>query len=115
MSSASTRFMFAGAGERIELDASAHRPARFARGALQAAAWLVGRPPGLYSMQDVSDLADSSVVNPASRAVCRESPSSDVESRAVDFAIPQQRWRNCLSAGSVLQANAALSACACLR
>jgi len=25
----------------------------FARGALQAAAWLVGRPAGLYGMQDV--------------------------------------------------------------
>lgn len=44
---------FAGAGERIELTHRASDRLAFARGALQAARWLVGRPPGLYSMQDV--------------------------------------------------------------
>jgi 4-hydroxy-tetrahydrodipicolinate reductase len=44
---------FAGAGERIELTHRASDRLAFARGAVQAARWLVGRPPGLYSMQDV--------------------------------------------------------------
>lgn len=44
---------FAGIGERIELTHRASDRATFARGALRAAQWLVGRPPGLYSMQDV--------------------------------------------------------------
>jgi 4-hydroxy-tetrahydrodipicolinate reductase len=44
---------FAGAGERIELTHRAGDRMAFARGAVQAARWLVGRPPGLYSMQDV--------------------------------------------------------------
>ena len=44
---------FAGAGERIELTHRASDRLSFARGAVQAARWLVGRPPGLYSMQDV--------------------------------------------------------------
>ena len=47
---------FAGAGERIELTHRASDRLAFARGALQAARWLVGRPPGLYSMQDVLGL-----------------------------------------------------------
>ena len=50
---------FAGAGERIELTHRASDRMAFARGAVQAARWLVGRPPGLYSMQDV--LATSAV------------------------------------------------------
>lgn len=44
---------FAGTGERIELTHRASDRMAFARGAVQAAHWLVGRPPGLYSMQDV--------------------------------------------------------------
>ena len=44
---------FAGTGERIELTHRASDRMAFARGAVQAARWLVGRPPGLYSMQDV--------------------------------------------------------------
>src|SRR5688572_1467195 len=44
---------FAGAGERLELTHRASDRMAFARGAVQAARWLVGRPPGLYSMQDV--------------------------------------------------------------
>ncbi len=47
---------FAGAGERIELTHRASDRMAFARGAVQAARWLVGRPPGLYSMQDVLGL-----------------------------------------------------------
>jgi 4-hydroxy-tetrahydrodipicolinate reductase len=44
---------FAGLGERIEITHRASDRLAFARGALQAVRWLVGRPPGLYSMQDV--------------------------------------------------------------
>jgi 4-hydroxy-tetrahydrodipicolinate reductase len=47
---------FAGAGERIELTHRASDRVAFARGAVQAARWLVGRPPGLYSMKDVLGL-----------------------------------------------------------
>lgn len=46
-----------GAGERIEL---AHRAAtrdHFARGAVRAAAWLLGRPPRLYGMDEVLGLS----------------------------------------------------------
>jgi 4-hydroxy-tetrahydrodipicolinate reductase len=50
---------FAGTGERIELTHRASDRMAFARGAVQAARWLVGRPPGLYSMQDV--LATSAI------------------------------------------------------
>ena len=44
---------FATAGERIEITHRATDRMTFARGALRAAAWLVGRPPGLYRMADV--------------------------------------------------------------
>lgn len=44
-------------GERLELTHRAHSRDTFARGALRAARWLAGRPPGLYSMQDVLGLA----------------------------------------------------------
>lgn len=47
---------FAGAGERIELTHRATDRLAFARGSVQAARWLVGRSPGLYSMQDVLGL-----------------------------------------------------------
>ena len=47
---------FAGPGERIELSHRAHDRSGFARGALKAATWIVGRPAGLYSMQDVLGL-----------------------------------------------------------
>jgi 4-hydroxy-tetrahydrodipicolinate reductase len=50
---------FAGAGERLELTHRASDRLAFARGAVQAARWLIGRPPGLYSMQDV--LATSAI------------------------------------------------------
>lgn len=48
---------FVTAGERIELTHRAHDRVGFARGALAAARWLAGRPPGLYDMQDVLGLA----------------------------------------------------------
>lgn len=47
---------FAGIGERIELTHRASDRMAFARGALQAARWLVGKSPGLYSMTDVLGL-----------------------------------------------------------
>jgi len=50
--------LFAGAGERIEISHRAENRATFAAGALRAAVWLNGRPPGLYDMQDVLGLRD---------------------------------------------------------
>jgi len=44
---------FAGQGERIELIHRAHNREIFANGAVRAARWIVGKPAGLYSMQDV--------------------------------------------------------------
>jgi len=44
---------FTGAGERLEITHRATDRITFARGALRAAAWLVGRQPGLYDMKDV--------------------------------------------------------------
>src|SRR5687768_3781705 len=44
-------------GERLELTHRAHSRDTFARGALRAAQWMVGRPPGLYSMHDVLGIA----------------------------------------------------------
>jgi 4-hydroxy-tetrahydrodipicolinate reductase len=44
-------------GERLELTHRAHSRDTFARGALRAARWIIGRPPGLYSMADVLGLA----------------------------------------------------------
>jgi len=45
--------MFVGHGERVELTHRASSREGFARGALRAAHWIVGRPAGLYSMEDV--------------------------------------------------------------
>jgi 4-hydroxy-tetrahydrodipicolinate reductase len=47
---------FAAAGERIEITHRATDRMTFARGALRAAEWLVGRPAGLYGMQNVLGL-----------------------------------------------------------
>jgi 4-hydroxy-tetrahydrodipicolinate reductase len=44
---------FAAAGERLEITHRATDRMTFARGALRAAEWLVGRPAGLYGMDDV--------------------------------------------------------------
>ena len=48
---------FYGAGERIELGHRATSRSIFAVGALRAAAWVVGKPPGRYTMLDVLGLA----------------------------------------------------------
>ena len=47
---------FVGPGERLELTHRAGSREIFARGALRAAQWIVGKPAGLYSMQDVLGL-----------------------------------------------------------
>ncbi|MFL6846519.1 MAG: 4-hydroxy-tetrahydrodipicolinate reductase [Allosphingosinicella sp.] len=48
--------IFAAEGERLELGHRAESRAIFARGAIEAALWLVGRPAGRYSMADVLGL-----------------------------------------------------------
>lgn len=48
--------MFLGEGERLEIAHRATSRGNFARGALRAAAWLRGRPPGLYDMRNVLGL-----------------------------------------------------------
>jgi len=48
--------LFAGDGEYIELSHTATNRDTFAMGALQAAAWVAGKTPGLYSMKDVLEL-----------------------------------------------------------
>ncbi len=45
--------IFATNGERLELTHKASSRDTFAAGALRAAQWIVGKPPGLYDMQDV--------------------------------------------------------------
>jgi 4-hydroxy-tetrahydrodipicolinate reductase len=47
---------FFGEGERVELRHLATDRKIFAQGALHAAAWVVGKSPGLYEMQDVLEL-----------------------------------------------------------
>jgi 4-hydroxy-tetrahydrodipicolinate reductase len=44
---------FSSLGERVEIVHKAHSRDTFARGALRAAEWIVGKPAGLYSMEDV--------------------------------------------------------------
>jgi len=48
--------VFAGPGERIELTHRAASRAVYAKGAVQAARWIVGRPPGLYGLKEVLGL-----------------------------------------------------------
>jgi 4-hydroxy-tetrahydrodipicolinate reductase len=48
--------VFAGEGERLELTHRAGGRVIFARGAVKAALWAAGKPPGLYSMRDVLGL-----------------------------------------------------------
>lgn len=50
------KVIFAGPGERIELAHVATDRGIFARGAVRAALWGRGKPPGLYSMADVLGL-----------------------------------------------------------
>ncbi len=49
---------FVGTGERLELTHRAHNRDNFARGAALAAAWVVNKPQGLYTMFDVLGLED---------------------------------------------------------
>jgi 4-hydroxy-tetrahydrodipicolinate reductase len=48
--------VFSGPDERVELTHRAASREIFARGALRAAKWIINKPPGLYSMQDVLGL-----------------------------------------------------------
>jgi 4-hydroxy-tetrahydrodipicolinate reductase len=48
--------LFGGIGERIELTHRASSRETFARGAVRAAIWVVGKEPGVYDMQDVLGL-----------------------------------------------------------
>lgn len=45
--------IFAGTGERVEVTVRSQSRLTYAHGALRAARWLQGRPPGLYQMADV--------------------------------------------------------------
>jgi 4-hydroxy-tetrahydrodipicolinate reductase len=45
--------VFGGIGERFEITHRAHSRETFARGAVRAAAWVVGKPHGLYDMRAV--------------------------------------------------------------
>ena len=48
--------LFAGMGESLEITHRAYSRDNFARGALEAAKWLAGKPSGLYDMLDVLEL-----------------------------------------------------------
>ncbi len=48
--------MFCGSGERIEITHRSASRANYAQGSLRAARFLMGRPPGLYGMDDVLGL-----------------------------------------------------------
>jgi 4-hydroxy-tetrahydrodipicolinate reductase len=49
--------IFAADGERLELTHKSASRQTYARGALRAAAWATGKPPGLYTMADVLNFA----------------------------------------------------------
>lgn len=48
--------IFSGTGERLELNHGAANRGIFAAGALRASKWIINKPPGLYSMQNVLGL-----------------------------------------------------------
>ncbi len=48
--------VFAGSGERVEITVRSQSRMTYAAGALRAAKWLRGKPPGLYDMMDVLGL-----------------------------------------------------------
>jgi len=50
---------FSTLGETVSLRHTAHTRDTFVQGALRAAEWVVGKPPGLYSMQDVLSAASA--------------------------------------------------------
>ena len=52
--------IFAGQGERLELSHKAADRRVYAQGAVRAALWARGKPPGLYSMKDVLGLTAAS-------------------------------------------------------
>ena len=47
---------FVGAGERVELSHRSSTRDHFAKGAVRTAAWLIGKPPGLYPIEKVYGL-----------------------------------------------------------
>jgi len=49
--------IFAGQSERLELTHRASSRDTFARGAIRAARWVIGKSPGLYDMRDVLELS----------------------------------------------------------
>jgi len=49
--------MLVGRGERLELVHRAETREHFARGAVRAAAWIAGRPPGLHRFENVLELS----------------------------------------------------------
>ena len=49
--------IFSGEGERLEITHRAHSRRTFARGAIRAVRFIVGKPAGLYSMADVLGLS----------------------------------------------------------
>jgi 4-hydroxy-tetrahydrodipicolinate reductase len=61
--------LFADLGERLELTHRASSRETFAAGALRAAAWLMGRSPALYDMEDVLGLRTLSGSTTPDRAV----------------------------------------------
>lgn len=50
--------IFAGEGERVELTHKAESRSIFANGAVHAAAWVIGKAPGIYGMEAVLGLGD---------------------------------------------------------
>jgi 4-hydroxy-tetrahydrodipicolinate reductase len=48
--------IFAGAGECLELSHRATNRAIYAKGAVRAARWVIGQPPGIYGMKEVLGL-----------------------------------------------------------
>ena len=48
--------VFGGIGERFEITHRAHSRDTFARGAVRAASWVIGKPPGIYDMRAVLGL-----------------------------------------------------------
>ena len=59
--------IFAGAGERLELSHRATNRAIYAKGAVRAARWVIGKPPGLYGMKEVLGLVSAEPHEPGHR------------------------------------------------
>ena len=56
--------MFIGKGERLELVHRSTTRDHFARGAVRAATWILGREPGFYDMEQVLDLSTGGDLGP---------------------------------------------------